>query len=413
MRTEKLNFLAFIIPLFLVLMLLEYWYSLKKQKRYFTFDESISNLNVGIVERMCDMFSVSLFYFFFVWIYQNFAIFHIEANLWTWILLFLFTDFLWYWYHRYSHEINLLWAAHVVHHQSEDYNFTVAARITIFQAVFRSLFWAFIPLLGFPPFMMTAILLVHGVYPFFSHTQTVGNLGILEKILVTPSHHRVHHSSNEIYLDRNYGDILIVWDKLFGTFIAEQKGEPCVYGLTKPIHRYTFVWQHFHYLFEIGLSFRRAEGFQNKMRTIFGRPDDIQPEIRAELEQTMFSGTKTQVHGKKLSRYIFFQSMLTMGLLFFFLLYGNYQSMPQLLVGGLFILCSVICIGGLLEHEKWVFPLEMVRLFLVLLFVMITFFSFPVLYVFCGILILQFICYTPLKLYYERILCLRRSFDAG
>ena len=123
-----------------MLMVLEYWYSLKKQKRFYSFDESISNLNVGIVERMCDMFSVSLFYFFFVWVYQNFAIFHIEANVWTWVILFLFTDVLWYWYHRYSHEINLLWAAHVVHHQSEDYNFTVAAGITIFQAVFRSLF---------------------------------------------------------------------------------------------------------------------------------------------------------------------------------------------------------------------------------------------------------------------------------
>ncbi|MDF2516264.1 MAG: sterol desaturase [Sphingobacterium sp.] len=404
MYTGRLNFLAFIIPLFLVLMLFEYWYSLKKQRRYYTFDESISNLNVGIVERMCDMFSVSLFYFFFIWVYQNFAIFHIEANVWTWILLFLFTDFLWYWYHRYSHEINLLWAAHVVHHQSEDYNFTVAARITIFQAVFRSLFWAFIPLLGFPPFMMTVILLVHGVYPFFSHTQTVDKLGIFEKILVTPSHHRVHHSSNEIYLDKNYGDILIIWDKMFGTFIAEKKEEPCVYGLTKPIHRYTFLWQHFHYLFEIGLSLKRAVGFKDKMRAVFGRPDDIQPEIRAELEQKMFAGTRSQVHGKNLSRYIFTQSMLTMGLLFFFLLYGNYQDIEQLLVGGLFILCSVICIGGLLEHEKWVFSLEMLRLFLLLLFITITFFSFPALLILLGMTILQVIFYKLMSDRYLRIL---------
>lgn len=409
MYTEKLNLLAFIIPLFLVLMLLEYWYSLKKQKRFYSFDESISNLNVGIVERMCDMFSVSLFYFFFVWVYQNFAIFHIEANLWTWILLFLFTDLLWYWYHRYSHEINLLWAAHVVHHQSEDYNFTVAARITIFQAVFRSLFWAFIPLLGFPPFMMTAILLVHGVYPFFSHTQTVGNLGVLERIFVTPSHHRVHHSSNEIYLDKNYGDILIIWDRLFGTFIPEQKEEPCVYGLTKPIHRYTFLWQHFHYLFEIGLSFKRAQGFKNKMRTIFGRPDDIHPEIRTELEQKIFAGIKLQVHGQQLSRYIFFQSMLTMLLLFFFLLYGNYQQLLQLVVGGVFILCSVICIGGLLEHEDWVFPLEMLRLVLLLLYISLTFYS-PLSFVLLGFFVfIQLIFYKNLATRYKKVLHLERS----
>ncbi len=409
MYTEKLNLLAFIIPLFLVLMLLEYWYSLKKQKRFYSFDESISNLNVGIVERMCDMFSVSLFYFFFVWVYQNFAIFHIEANLWTWIILFLFTDFLWYWYHRYSHEINLLWAAHVVHHQSEDYNFTVAARITIFQAVFRSLFWAFIPLLGFPPFMMTAILLVHGVYPFFSHTQTVGNLGVLERIFVTPSHHRVHHSSNEIYLDKNYGDILIIWDRLFGTFIPEQKEEPCVYGLTKPIHRYTFLWQHFHYLFEIGLSFKRAQGFKNKMRTIFGRPDDIQPEIRTELEQKMFAGIKPQVHGHRLSRYIFFQSMLTMILLFFFLLYGNYQQLIQLVVGGVFILCSVICIGGLLEHESWVFPLEMFRLFLLLLYISLTFYSPLNLVLLGSFVLMQLIFYKSLATRYKKLLHLERN----
>ncbi|WP_313266950.1 sterol desaturase family protein [Sphingobacterium sp.] len=409
MYTEKLNLLAFIIPLFLVLMLLEYWYSLKKQKRFYSFDESISNLNVGIVERMCDMFSVSLFYFFFVWVYQNFAIFHIEANLWTWIILFLFTDFLWYWYHRYSHEINLLWAAHVVHHQSEDYNFTVAARITIFQAVFRSLFWAFIPLLGFPPFMMTAILLVHGVYPFFSHTQTVGNLGVLERIFVTPSHHRVHHSSNEIYLDKNYGDILIIWDRLFGTFIPEQKEEPCVYGLTKPIHRYTFLWQHFHYLFEIGLSFKRAQGFKNKMRTIFGRPDDIQPEIRTELEQKMFAGIKPQVHGQRLSRYIFFQSMLTMILLFFFLLYGNYQQLIQLVVGGVFILCSVICIGGLLEHESWVFPLEMFRLFLLLLYISLTFYSPLNLVLLGSFVLMQLIFYKSLATRYKKMLHLERN----
>ncbi|WP_343557912.1 sterol desaturase family protein [Sphingobacterium sp.] len=409
MYTEKLNLLAFIIPLFLVLMLLEYWYSLKKQKRFYSFDESISNLNVGIVERMCDMFSVSLFYFFFVWVYQNFAIFHIEANLWTWIILFLFTDFLWYWYHRYSHEINLLWAAHVVHHQSEDYNFTVAARITIFQAVFRSLFWAFIPLLGFPPFMMTAILLVHGVYPFFSHTQTVGNLGVLERIFVTPSHHRVHHSSNEIYLDKNYGDILIIWDRLFGTFIPEQKEEPCVYGLTKPIHRYTFLWQHFHYLFEIGLSFKRAQGFKNKMRTIFGRPDDIQPEIRTELEQKMFAGIKPQVHGQRLSRYIFFQSMLTMILLFFFLLYGNYQQLIQLVVGGVFILCSVICIGGLLEHESWVFPLEMFRLFLLLLYISLTFYSPLSLVLLGSFVLMQLIFYKSLATRYKKLLHLERN----
>ena len=234
-------------------------------------------------------------------------------------------------------------------------------------------------------------------------------MGVLERIFVTPSHHRVHHSSNEIYLDKNYGDILIIWDRLFGTFIPEQKEEPCVYGLTKPIHRYTFLWQHFHYLFEIGLSFKRAQGFKNKMRTIFGRPDDIQPEIRTELEQKMFAGIKPQVHGQRLSRYIFFQSMLTMILLFFFLLYGNYQQLLQLVVGGVFILCSVICIGGLLEHESWVFPLEMFRLFLLLLYISLTFYSPLSLVLLGSFVLMQLIFYKSLATRYKKLLHLERN----
>ncbi|MDR2271059.1 MAG: hypothetical protein LBF27_09160, partial [Sphingobacterium sp.] len=197
-------------------------------------------------------------------------------------------------------------------------------------------------------------------------------------------------------------------DKLFGTFISEQKDEPCVYGLTKPIHRYTFLWQHFHYLFEIGLSFKRAEGFKNKMRTIFGRPDDIQPEIREELEERIFAGAKLQVHTQVLSRYIFFQSMLTMVLLFFFLLYGNYQQFMQLVVGGGFILCSVICIGGLLEHEDWVFPLEMLRLFLLLLYIGLTFYSSWGLFLLVCFAVTQLLFYKSLASRYKKVLRLER-----
>src|SRR5215217_6140587 len=146
-----LNILAFGVPLFVAFMLLEYYYSRKKGKQYFHFDEAIANINVGIAERLTDLFAAGLFYFIFKWIYAHFALFVVPENIWTWLLLFIFTDFIWYWYHRFGHEVNLLWATHVVHHQSEDYNFTVSVRITILQAVFRCLFWSFIPAIGFPP----------------------------------------------------------------------------------------------------------------------------------------------------------------------------------------------------------------------------------------------------------------------
>lgn len=226
----KINVLAFAVPLFTSLMLLEYFIAKKKRLSYFNLHNSIANLSIGIAERLCDVLVTASFYYIYDAIQKKYGLFHIKQSLWLWILLLLCTDFLWYWYHRLAHEINLFWAVHVVHHQSEDYNYTVSARITVLQAFVRTLFWAVLPLLGFPASMITVMLLIHGIYPFFIHTRLIGKLGILEYILVTPSHHRVHHASNEKYLDKNYGDVFIIWDKLFGTFQKEEE-EPVYLSL--------------------------------------------------------------------------------------------------------------------------------------------------------------------------------------
>ncbi|RYY60042.1 MAG: sterol desaturase family protein, partial [Chitinophagaceae bacterium] len=212
------NFIGLAVPLFLFFIGLEYYVSKKRGKNFFQYAESIANLNVGIAERLMDIFVTGLFFFVFRYIHQHFAIFDIRASWWTWILLFLATDLVWYWYHRSAHEINTFWAVHVVHHQSEDFNYTVSARITVFQAMVRSCFWSVLPLIGFPAEMITVLLLVHGLYPFFIHTRVLGKWGWFEKVLVTPTHHGIHHASNPEYLDRNYGDVLIIWDKMFGTF---------------------------------------------------------------------------------------------------------------------------------------------------------------------------------------------------
>ena len=240
------KYLAFAIPLFLIFIGIEYYYSKKNKRKYFQFAESIANINVGIADRLMDIFTILPFFYFFQYVQTHFALFNIKPGWATWIVLFFATDLIWYWYHRFAHEINILWAAHIVHHQSEDYNFTVSARITVFQAVIRCLFWGVLPFIGFPAEMITVLLIIHGLYPFFIHTQTIGKLGWLEYIFVTPSHHRVHHSSNPQYLDKNYGDVLILWDKLFGTF-TEEKEQP-IYGLTKPIKSYSFLCNRFHIL---------------------------------------------------------------------------------------------------------------------------------------------------------------------
>ncbi|WP_072362901.1 sterol desaturase family protein [Chitinophaga sancti] len=355
-----LNHMAWAVPLFLGLMGLEYLVARKTGKNYFGFASSVSNINVGIAERLLDTFTVGIFYFVYEFLHTHFAIFDIKPGFLLWVSLLLLTDFIWYWYHRLAHEVNFLWAAHVVHHQSDDFNYTVSARITVFQAFARMCFWSVLPVIGFPPVMIISVQLVHGIYPFFIHTRTIPKLGFLEYIFVTPSHHRVHHASNDHYLDKNYGDVFIFWDKLFGTFVVE--GEEPVYGLTKPLDSNSFLWQHFHFILEIVYTVKQTSGFRERLRVVFGRPDKIDPEMRARLEKRFLSPDKAEHFTRRLHAYVVWQVIGLLVVLFSFLLLEYYVPVFVQVCITLVIFLTLINTGAILEQKRWVFYLEYVRL---------------------------------------------------
>ena len=362
--TMHYNWLALAVPLFLFCMGLEYLVAKWQKKNYFRFNNSVANLNVGIAERLLDSFTVGLFYFVYDYLHRHYALLDIRANIWGWIGLFIATDFVWYWYHRLAHEINVFWAVHVVHHQSEDFNYTVSARITVFQAIVRTGFWSILPIIGFPAEMIITVLLLHGLYPFFIHTRTVGKLGWLEYVFVTPSHHRVHHASNPEYLDKNYGDVLIIWDKLFGTF-AEEQAEP-TYGLTKQLDSHSFLWQHFHGLLEVLVAARRAKGWAAKGQVLFGRPDAVDPAIREELEGRFLSADavgRSAAHNKsrRFRGYVSGQLAGALLILFAFLLIESYVPGYLQFLTALFILLTLVNCGALLEQRQWVLYLEISR----------------------------------------------------
>lgn len=367
----NLNVLAFAVPLFTSLMLLEYFIAKKKKLPYFNLHNSIANVSVGIAERLCDVFVAGLFYFVYDDLQKQYGLFHIKPGIFLWILLFILTDFVWYWYHRLAHEINIFWMAHVVHHQSEDFNYTASARITVFQAFVRTGFWAILPLIGFPAGMITSLLLVHGLYPFFIHTRLIGKLGVLEYILVTPSHHRVHHASDEKYLDKNYGDVLIIWDKLFGTFKKEEE-EP-VYGLTKPLKTYSFLWQHFHFAIELWLAVKSKPTFKEKLKVIFGKPERIDPSLRSKAE-TMFNIRQNpQAMEQPLHRYVIWQMIVLLVGLFIFILFENYLSLGLKTGLSFIIILTLVNCGAIMEQKRWVFLVEFLRLSVLL---MLPFYSF-------------------------------------
>lgn len=391
----NINILGFAVPFFIGLILLEYIIAKRKRLPYFNLHNSIANISIGIAERLCDVFVAGLFYFIYDNLQKNYGLFDIKPGILLWILLFLLTDLIWYWYHRLAHEINILWMAHVVHHQSEDFNYTASTRITVFQAVVRTGFWSILPLLGFPAGMITSLLLIHGLYPFFIHTRLIGKLGFLEYILVTPSHHRVHHASDEKYLDKNYGDVLIIWDKLFGTFRKEEE-EP-TYGLTKPLKTYSFLWQHFHFAIELWLAVKRKPTVLEKLKLIFGKPDSIDPSLRQEAEDMFRIRQNTADIGKPLNRYVIWQVILLLTGLFVFILFEHYLSLPVKTGFAFIVILTLINCGAIMEQKRWVFLVEYLRLSV---FLMLPFYSFQF---WQTKLFIAFLLMSILMLYYRPI----------
>lgn len=355
------KYLAFVIPAFFLFVGIEYLIALqKKEKHLFKFDSSITNISIGIAERLINLFVSYSFFGMFVYVYDHYALFHIPNHWTVWILLLLATDLVWYWYHRLGHEINLFWGAHIVHHQSEEFNYTVSARVTTIQAFVRNIFWCVLPLIGFHPALIITISVIHAGYSFFTHTQVIGKLGWLENILITPSLHGVHHASNEKYINKNYGDLFVFWDKLFGTFQREE--EKPVYGLTHPLKSQSFMWQHFHYYFEMVAAIKKEHSFKKALHIIFGPPEMLDQDIRPRLEKKLLPPKRNVVLTTRFRFYLIAQIVLSLALLFVITYFFKSLGTVEKLTGILFILITLVNCGALLEQRRWIFHLEYIRL---------------------------------------------------
>lgn len=340
----------------------------RKRPEIFNYESSVSNISIGLAERLINLFIAGSFYQLFYYIYENYRIFDLPSNFFIWIGLILATDFVWYWYHRMGHEINFFWAAHIVHHHSEEFNFTAAARITTFQAIIRTGFWCILPFFGFHPNMVITMLVVHGAYSFFTHTQVIGRVKWLEYIFVTPSVHGVHHASDEKYLDKNYGDMFTFWDRIFGTFQEEE--EKPKYGLTHPLKSYSFLWQHFHYYFEIYELWKRSKGFKARWRAVFGSPAAMDQDIRPMLEKKFLQDKTDRSHRLKFRAYLYIQlAISTLALTVFTYYFENLNSYDKTFVLS-FLLITLINCGALLEQRKWIYYLEYLRLFIISLYIL-------------------------------------------
>lgn len=237
------------MPAFLILVLFEKWWGWRKNNDTVRNMDMVSSLSSGVTNVTKDVLGLSVAIIAYSWLVQQIAVIHITTTWLTYLIAFLAIDFAGYWVHRWSHHINILWNLHIIHHSSEEFNLACALRqsITMFVNPFTFLL---IPaaLVGVPPIVIATVGPLHLFAQFWYHTQHIGKMGFLEKIIVTPSHHRVHHAINKEYLDKNLGQIFIFWDKLFGTYQEELKEAPPVYGITRPVRTWNPIKINFSHL---------------------------------------------------------------------------------------------------------------------------------------------------------------------
>lgn len=356
------------MPIFLILVLLEKWYGWKTGKDTVRIMDMISSLSSGVTNVTKDVLGLSVAIISYDWMYRNLAMMHIEDTIWVYIIAFIALDFSGYCIHRIQHTTNLFWNAHIVHHSSEEFNLACALRQSI--SVFFRIFTFFLlpaALLGVPGNVIAIVAPLHLFIQFWYHTQLIGKMGFLEKIIVTPSHHRVHHAINPEYIDKNYSQVFIIWDKLFGTFQEEQDHIPPVYGITRPVATWNPVKINFQHLFLLISDAWRTKNWEDKLKIWFmptgWRPADVAEKYPVyKIEDVYHFDKYNPISSKALQTWSLVQLFLL--LLFISYLFANIATIgsPGIFLYGLFIFAYIYSMTELMDGNPLAYIWEGLKL---------------------------------------------------
>jgi len=275
-----MDLVPYAVPFFLLAIGLEYAWGRARCNDTYRLNDSINSLSCGILSTSIKLLGLDIGGRVFTQAEQHWALARLDAQSpWTWLLALLLYDFCYYWFHRISHERTLLWAAHVVHHQSEEFNLTTALRQTSTGFLLGWVFYIPCFVAGVPAAVFVTVASAHLIYQFWIHSRHIPKLGPLEWVLVTASNHRVHHAQNPAYVDKNYGGLLIVWDRLFGTFEEEREAEPAVYGILGPLKSWNPLWANLHIYAQMLRDAWYTRRWSDKLRVLLARtgwrPGDV------------------------------------------------------------------------------------------------------------------------------------------
>ncbi len=357
--------IALAVPVFFLLIGLELLVARARRRRVYRFTDSFGDLGCGVTQRVVLLlFEASLL--------AGYAYLHAHARLWTfapgspwpWVIAVIGVDFAYYWWHRLSHEVNVLWAVHVVHHQSEDYNLAVALRQAVLSPLTVMPFYLPLAVLGVPVTVFFIVNALSTLYQFWIHTELVDRMGVLEKLVNTPSLHRVHHAVNPEYLDRNYAATFICWDQLFGTLRTEVA--PPVYGVSHPLRSFDPVWAQVQPLVALARAMRRAPSVREAIRFALAspawHPDWLGPVApRRGVDPEALPKYDVQP-GPARSWYVGAQLAVIIAVAFALLTWHAALSVPALVTAVAWVLLSLVAGAALLEGRRWAVRLEMLRM---------------------------------------------------
>ena len=366
-----MNVYALLTPIAIFFVLLEIAACFVFKRRYINFQEAVANFGTALGNQTTNLLVAAGVYEVYGWLHANYRIAGpLEMNTLNFILLLLGVDFIFYWVHRWGHEMKIMWAAHSPHHSAEEMNFFVALRASVTQRLFSFIFFWPLTLVGFTPFDIYTMTALHLFISFLHHTEFIPKLWRpIEFIFTTPSHHRVHHGANYQYLDKNFGEFLIIWDRMFGTFAEER--EKIVYGMYNHPQSFNPIKINFHYYVVIFKEMLKAPGLFNKLRIWFmplswspeGKkplPPEITVQNQKRYQSVMFDGAKT---------YLVVHAILTAVLMLFVISPKSPLSYDMKWVGAILLWHSIINWAGILESKRWLLPSELARLALTVAFV--------------------------------------------
>lgn len=362
-----MKLILYAVPFFFVLIAVELLVDRWRGMRTYRLADTISSLSAGVLSTTTGLLTKGVGLITYALALKYLALLQLPDNsLWVWLFAFVLYDFCYYWHHRLGHERNVLWAAHSVHHQSEDYNLSTALRQTSTGFVFGWVFYLPMAVLGVPLLVFVTVATVNLLYQFWVHTRHVPKLGWFEWCFVTPSNHRAHHAQNALYMDRNYGGVFIIWDRLFGTFQEEDDAEPVIFGVTTPLHSWNPLWANWQFYGQLLADAQRTERWRDKLRIWFmptgWRPADVAAKYpMSKPDLSRFEKFEVPLPFRQ-QVYLASQFAVYVALGSYLLNLGESLSPQAVMLGWGYMALGLFVLGAGLENRPWALKLEWLRL---------------------------------------------------